>query len=105
MEEASADSVIPVRSFLWRRTAVSYLKLKLNLKQLDATRCGLVVLLVNEILVQIQELFNKSIRLQCLSEDPVPISDMYKYLSVLLMSRSLGASQMSEGKRLLTVVS
>ncbi|PXF41823.1 hypothetical protein BWQ96_08471 [Gracilariopsis chorda] len=92
MEKDFVDRLIQHRARLLCDTAVNNMKLECSVTGLPPTRCGLVVLFANGVLHQLLEWLNAFIRLNDLDE-PVPsLTDMYRYVAVLLLSHTTGLS-------------
>lgn len=80
---------LPTMLGLFFGVSVSNMKLQSNVNNVAQTRGVFVVLFINGLLLQLAEWLNELIRLRCIAKAPVAISDIYRYVSVLLFSLSL----------------
>lgn len=68
------------------------MKLERRGKGFTQIRCGILVLIMNEIFRQLLDWLNKYARLRSISQSPFTLSDMYRYVAVLLCSHTTGLS-------------
>ena len=91
MEKVFVDEVIQQRARLLCSTAVNKMKLECTVRGITPTRSGFVVLFMNGLLHQLCEWLNEMIRMNN-NDDVITVADMYRYVSVLLLSHTSGFS-------------
>lgn len=84
LERDFASSVIAERARLFCCSAMSQLKVERLARELPATRSGVLILLMDEVLQQCQTWMNERIALQESDTRPIEIDDLYRYVTVLL---------------------
>ena len=92
MEQEFAQKVIGERARLFCSAAVSKMVTECRIRSLSPTRCGFVVLFMSSAIQQCTEWLNELVQLRGLSDTGITDADMYRYVSVLLLSHCSGFS-------------
>jgi len=92
LEQEFSGELLHNRARLLCRSAADKMKLECSIRGVVNTRCGFVVLFMNRFLQQLLGWLNERIRLEELQHDLLQLSDMYRYVAVLLLSHTSGFS-------------
>ena len=92
MEVAFAKSRISERARLFCASAVNHIQVELDVRSLQATRVGLIVLLVDDVLYLCLKWLNEHVMLNEKQMNCFKKHEMYRYLAVLLFSHCTGFS-------------
>ena len=86
------DSYLTHRVRLFMISAMHRFNLDLDVRELSKSRADIVVLFIDEVLNACMMWLNEFVRLKSIEDMAISISDMYKYLAVLLYSHCTGFS-------------
>ena len=91
-ESEFLDSYLTHRVRLFMISAMHRLNLELDVKELSKSRADIVVLFIDEVLNACMMWLNEFVRLKGIEDMAISMSDMNKYLAVLLYSHCTGFS-------------
>ena len=92
IEKDFASNILSEKARLFCSSAMGQLGLELRAKNLEPTRVGHIVLFMGDVLHHCRIWLNEHIALSNVGEEKVSMRDMYRYVSVLLLSHLTGLS-------------